>query len=183
MTRDPRLMGRRRRIEVVGATYHVTARGNERRTIFTDDRDYGWFVDRLGETVAKNRWRCLAYCLMPNHYHLVVELAECNLAPGMHVLNLGYVRRFNWRHQRVGRLLQGPYHAELIVRDEHYLESLRYVVLNPVRAALVAHPAEWRWSSYRASVGLTPAPDWLDVDGLRDLFDGAEGFRQFVEAA
>jgi putative transposase len=180
MAADSPAMGRKPRIEVVGATYHVFARGNEQRTIFTDERDYSWFLQRLGETVVENRWRCLSYCLMPNHYHLIVELTECNLGRGMQKLNLGYVRRFNWRHERVGHLFQGPYKALALEHDSHFHETFRYVALNPVKAGLVADPSSWPWSSYRATVGEAEAPAWLDVGRVAEIFGG--GLREFVEA-
>ena len=158
-------------------------RGVDRRVIFTDDRDYAWFLKRLEETVLLQRWRCLTYCLMPNHYHVLIQLTDTNLASGMQRLNLGYAKRFNWRHERVGRLFQGPYGVSVVERDEHFLEMFRYVARNPVRSRLVAHPAEWRWSSHRFFAGHAPAPDWLDAETVNELFGSSGRYREFVEAA
>jgi putative transposase len=164
-------MARPLRIEFSGALYHVTARGNERKPIVHDDFDREEWVARLEQVVRRFAWRCHAWCLMQNHFHLVVETPKANLARGMRQLNGVYAQRFNSRHRRVGHLFQGRYKAILIDREAHLLEACRYVVLNPARAAVGAeHHERWRWSSYRASAGLEPAPTFLDLTSLLERF-------------
>lgn len=148
-------MSRPLRIEFPGAVYHVTSRGNERRAIFREDEDRRTFLDILSEVVFRYNWHCHAYCLMENHYHLIIETPDGNLSMGMRQLNGIYTQRFNKRHGRVGHLFQGRFKAILIQKDSHLLEVCRYVVLNPVRARVVLRPEEWIWSSYRATAGWT----------------------------
>jgi REP element-mobilizing transposase RayT len=171
------------RIEVEGGIYHVTARGNARAAIFRDEQDYRVLRDVVSKTVEQHRWRCHSYCLLPNHYHFLVETPEPNLGRGMLVLNGTYARRFNWRYQRYGHVFQGPYGAVLIEDDDHLLEVCRYIALNPVRAGLVRRPGDWPWSSYCALAGLAEAPAFLHVDLAHSLLGGASGYRDFVAAA
>ncbi len=138
-------MSRPLRIEFPGALYHVTARGNARRDIVEDDDDRRCFVDLLAETVQSRRWRLYAYCLMDNHYHLLVETPEPNLSRGMRQLNGVFTQRTNRRHGRVGHVFQGRYKSILVEREAYLLELCRYVVLNPVRAGMAARAGEWRW--------------------------------------
>jgi REP element-mobilizing transposase RayT/predicted DNA-binding protein (UPF0251 family) len=159
-------MARPLRVEFPGAIYHVTSRGNAREDIFLDDTDRRQLLDVLAKVVSRFHWACHAWCLMPNHYHLVIETPEANLALGMRQLNGVYTQRFNRRHKRVGHVFQGRYKAIVVDRDAYLLELCRYVVLNPVRAGLVDEAQEWPWSSYRATVGLAPTivplyTDWL----------------------
>ncbi len=162
-------MARPLRIEFPGALYHLTARGNARQDIYLDARDSWRFLDLLGEVCTRHEWRCFAYCLMTNHYHLVVETAQSNLAAGMRQLNGRYSQAFNTRHQREGHLFQGRYKAILVEREAYLLEVCRYVVLNPVRAGLARAPQAWRWSSYRATLA-GAGPAWLAAPELLALF-------------
>ena len=162
-------MARPLRIEFPGALYHLTARGNARQDIYLDARDSWRFLDLLGEVCTRHEWRCFAYCLMTNHYHLVVQTARPNLSAGMRQLNGRHGQAFNHRHQREGHLFQGRYKAILVEREAYLLEVCRYVVLNPVRAGLARAPQAWRWSSYRATfAGAGPA--WLAAPELLGLF-------------
>jgi putative transposase len=154
------------RIEYPGALYHLTSRGDRQEAIFDDDQDRTAFLIVLNEVVSRFRWRCHAYCLMGNHYHLMIETPEANLTKGMRHLNGVFTQWSNRRHKRSGHLFQGRYKAILIDRDSYFLELARYVVLNPVRAAMVKHPRLWAWSSYGATIGTCPAPVWLTTDGL-----------------
>jgi putative transposase len=147
-------MARPLRIEYDGALYHVTSRGNERKAIFKDDTDRELFLSTLAQVTERFHWTCHAYCLMDNHYHLVIETPDGNLSKGMRQLNGVYTQTFNRRHHRVGHLFQGRFKGILVQKESHYLEVCRYVVLNPVRAKAVKHPREWAWSSYRATGGL-----------------------------
>jgi putative transposase len=164
-------MARPLRIEFPGALYHVTSRGNERRPIFSDDIDRRMFLTLLGQTVKRFGWSLTAWVLMTNHFHLVIQTPEVNLSRGMHWLNGTYVGWFNRRHKRCGHLFQGRFDAVLVEKESYFRELLRYVVLNPVRAKMVARPEDYRWSSYRSTAGLDVAEDWLDVTSILDLFD------------
>jgi len=159
-------MARPLRIEYGGAVYHVTSRGDRQETIFDDDQDRTAFLNILGEVVSRFRWRCHAYCLMGNHYHLMIETPEANLTKGMRHLNGVFTQWSNRRHKRSGHLFQGRYKAILVDRDAYFLELGRYIVLNPVRAAMVKHPRLWAWSSYGATIGEATAPAWLTIVDL-----------------
>jgi REP-associated tyrosine transposase len=163
-------MSRPRRIEYAGALYHVTSRGDRKEAIYEDDFDRKRFLEILGDVVSRFNWVCHAYCLMGNHYHLLIETPDGNLSKGMRQLNGVYTQASNRRHERVGHLFQGRYKAILVDANAYFLELNRYVVLNPVRASLVDHPGDWLWSSYRAVVGIAPAPDWLTTDRLLSQF-------------
>lgn len=163
-------MARPIRIEFCGALYHVTSRGDRREAIYEDDADRSRFLEVLAQVVSDANWVCHAYCLMGNHYHLVIETPDKNLSKGMRQLNGVYTQTSNRRHGRVGHLFQGRYKAILVDADSYLRELTRYVVLNPVRAGMVAEPAEWRWSSYRATVGADVPPPWLVIDGLLAQF-------------
>ncbi len=176
-------MGPIPRLEYAGAMYHVTARGNARQTIFHDGYDYAAFLRELSKVVPRFGWLCHGYCLMPNHYHLLVETPDPNLGRGMLRVNGSYARKHNHRHARVGHVFQGPYDAKLVETDEHLLELCRYVALNPVRAGLCADPADWPWSSFRALVGLECAPPYLHVHRVRGIFDRPGELRDFAIAA
>lgn len=163
-------MARQLRLEFPGAIYHVTSRGNARNAIFLDDEDRLLFLACLGEVIERSNWRCHAYCLMDNHYHLLIETPEGNLSPGMRQLNGVYTQRLNRRHGRVGHVFQGRYKAIVVDRDSYLLELCRYVVLNPIRADRVAQIEHYAWSSYPATMGLSGGPDWLETDWLLGQF-------------
>lgn len=167
---------------VAGGIYHVTSRGNRREPLFLDDYDFHGLVRQLARTIERFGWRCHAYCLIPNHYHVLVETPEPNLSHGMLVLNGSYARRFNTRYGTVGHVFQGPFRAAMVQRDEHFLETGRYIALNAVRAGLCTDPSHWPWSSYRALAGYEPAPPFLCTDFVHAMFGGRAGYRRFVTA-
>jgi putative transposase len=173
-------MARPLRIEFPGALYHVTSRGNARAPIFEDDGDRRLFLHILGEVVESCRWLCHAFCLMTNHYHLLVETPEANLSRGMRQLNGIYTQRFNRVHERVGHILQGRFGAVLVEREAHLLELARYVVLNPVRAGLIDDAEGYRWSSLPATLGIAPAPRWLATAPLLARFGSRPRYLEFV---
>lgn len=146
------------------------ARGNARQPIFLEDEDRTLFLDGLGRTCERQQWRVWAWCLMDNHYHLLIETLSPSLSRGMREVNGTYTQAFNRRHGRVGHLLQGRYKAVLVDRDAYLLEVSRYVVLNPVRAGLVADAESYVWSSYRAVAGKALSPDWLAVQATLESF-------------
>ncbi len=141
------------------------------------------FLGVLAEVVERYNWICHAFCLMTNHYHLVIETVEGNLSQGMRQLNGVYTQASNRRHGRVGHLFQGRYKAILVDGDAYLLELTRYVVLNPVRAGRVEHPEEWLWSSYQAMTGQRGALPWLATDGLLAQFstDRAQAISRYAQ--
>jgi REP element-mobilizing transposase RayT len=180
-------MARPLRIEFPGALYHVTSRGNARQDIALEDKDRAAFLAVLAKARERFAWLVHAYCLMGNHYHLMVETPEANLSRGMRQLNGVYTQRFNRRHGRVGHLFQGRYKAILVERESYLLELCRYVVLNPLRAGMVRRPGDYRWSSYRATAGEERAPAFLTTDWILGQFaprraPAQEAYRAFVAA-
>ena len=164
------------------------SRGDAKQRIFVDDRDCKFFLHLLGQCVTRFEWILYAYALMPNHFHLLVELTEETLSKGMHWLNASYAIAFNRIHNRVGHVLQGRFKSPPVEKESYLLELIRYIVLNPVRANIVKRPEDYRWSSYRATIGLAAAPPWLAVDDVllpfgpdRDL--ARAGVQDFVNAA
>ncbi|MCX6062739.1 MAG: transposase [Caldiserica bacterium] len=161
-------MARPIRLQYPGAFYHVTDRGDRKEAVFTCNADRISFLQLLNTTSAAHEWHVLAYCLMDNHYHLMLETARPNLAAGMARLNGVYTQRFNRVYDSVGHVFQGRYKSQAIQSERHLLEACRYIVLNPLRAGLVNDPADWQWSSYRASAGLSPALSCLDAPWVRE---------------
>jgi putative transposase len=179
-------MARPLRIEYDGALYHVTSRGNERKAIFKNDSDRTLFLDTLAQVSNRFHWICHAYCLMNNHYHLVIETPDGNLSKGMRQLNGVYTQAYNKRYGRVGHLFQGRFKAILVQKDSHLLEVCRYVVLNPVRAKTIKHPRLYPWSSYSATAGTAIAHRCLTPDEILSHFGqrklaAQEKYREFVQ--
>lgn len=179
-------MARPLRIEYPGAVYHVTARGNGRQRIYSDSRDFSDFLDLMGKLTERYNWLCHAYCLMSNHYHLLLETPDANLAQGMRQLNGIYTQVFNRRYHKVGHLFQGRYKAILVDKDNYLLELCRYIVLNPVRAKMVNQPQSYAWSSYRITAGSGSGPGWLQTDWVLAQFhrrrDAAQSlYKKFVK--
>jgi len=178
-------MARPLRIQFEGAVYHITSRGNARQEIFLDGEDRAAFLEVLAEVVGRFGWICHSYCLMSNHYHILIETPEPNLSRGMQLLNGVYTQRFNRYHKRFGHVLQGRYKAILVERESHLLELARYVVLNPVRAKMVRSAKDWLWSSYRATSGQSDVPEFLHVGWILSQFDSrrdraVSAYRRFV---
>ena len=178
-------MARPLRIEFEGALYHVTSRGNDCGTIFFTDTDRLAFLELVGEAVTRFSWLCHAYCLMTNHYHLVIETPNANLSRGMRHINGVYTQRINRLNKRSGHIFQGRFKSILVEKESHLLELARYVVLNPVRAKMTRSAKDWKWSSYRATAGMAEAPSFLTTDWILSQFDrdfpkASRAFRQFV---
>jgi putative transposase len=181
-------MARPLRLEFPGALYHVTARGNERKPIVRDDADRELWLQCVERVVFRFGWLVYAYCLMGNHFHLLVETPVPNLARGMRELNGVYAQTSNRRHRRCGHLFGGRYTAVLVKRESHLLELSCYVVLNPERVAVpIERYDRYRWSSYRATAGLAPAPAFLASELVLELFSddrvqAVGSYRAFVRA-
>jgi putative transposase len=178
-------MSRPLRLEFAGALYHVTSRGDRREDIYESDADRQSFLNLLGDVCVRYNWRCHAYCLMGNHYHLLIETPDANLSKGMRQLNGVYTQICNRSNNRVGHVFQGRYKAILVEKQSYLLELSRYIVLNPVRAEMVRSAKDWRWSSYRAMAGQAKAEACLDVDWLLAGFGGVKSnaikaYRRFI---
>jgi putative transposase len=170
------------RILAADAIYHLTCRGVRKLPIFHTDRDQALFLALLRRTLRRYRWRCQAYCLMGNHFHVVVQTDEPTLSSGMHWLNTAYARTFNKRHGFEGHLFDRRFAAKLIESSAQLMLTARYVELNPVRARLVTTPGDWPWSSFRFHAGQANS-SLLGGSWLLDLFgrDRAKASAAYVE--
>src|SRR5260221_8242371 len=158
-------------VQLPGPVHHVTTGGTECRDILRGDEDRRKFLELLGVAVRRFAWSLTSWVLMSNHFHLVIETPEhLTLSQGMQWLCGTYVGWFNRKYQRVGHLFQGRFKSFVIEKEAYLLEVLRYVVLNPVRAKMVARPEDYLWSSHRATVGLDAAPEWLDLKAIAFSF-------------
>jgi REP element-mobilizing transposase RayT len=155
---------------LAGGVYHVTSRGDRREDICGGDEDREAWLSVFGKVCTRFNWRCHAYCLMSNHYHILIETPGANLSRGMRQLNGVYTQQVNRRHGKTGHVFQGRYKAILAQKDSYLLELARYVVLNPVRAGMVKDAGDWPWSSYRAMIGEAASAPWLQTDWLLRQF-------------
>jgi len=179
-------MARKPRLEVEGGLYHILTRGNNRRRIFGDDNDYQKILRLLAAQKAKLPFFLYAYCLMPNHVHLLVERRKAAIGRVMHRLLTGYSRYYNKRYGRVGHLFQSRYKGILCQTDQYLAELVRYIHLNPVRAKIVRTPEAYRYSSHRAYLGLDE-PGLVDIEPVLRHFGATkklarERFAAFVNA-
>lgn len=159
-------MARPLRIEYPGAFYHVINRGHRREPIVTDERDKERFISHLSRMAKQFHVLVHSYCLMTNHYHLIIETPEGNLSQALHWLNVSYAAYYNRRHRYAGHLFQGRFKAVLVDATQ-YLEALsRYIHLNPVRAGVVSCAWDYTWSSCRCFVGSQSAPVWLETNRI-----------------
>ena len=175
-------MPRKPREEFAGAIHHVFARGNNKELIYRDDDDRGRYLVLLGQVVVRLGWRCLAYCLMNNHVHLLIETPEPNLGRGMQRLHGLYAQAFNLRHDHSGHVFQGRFGTVVMRSDAQLLVAARYVVRNPVDGGLCGEPGEWPWGSHAAGAN-RHAPAWLDTPRLLDFFGsgGGESRRRYQD--
>lgn len=178
-------MTRPLRIDFPGAVYHVTSRGDRREVIYADDGDRALFLTVLATALQRCQASALAYCLMSNHYHLVLQTQEANLSQLMRQVNGVYTQAFNRRHGLTGHLFQGRFKAILVDSDAYLMALCQYAELNPVRARMVESAEQWSWSSYLAHTGKAAAPDWLDASALASfvLQREAQTVADFAEAA
>ena len=173
-------MPRQLRQDYAGATHHVVTRGVDRSAIAVDEQDYERALLLLERTVAQYELRCHAWCVLPNHLHLLVTSQLGNLSRAMHWLGTCTAQTFNQRHGRSGHLYQARFRSTLVDTDAYLLELARYLPLNPVRAELCDAPEEWPWSSYRATIGGCERPPALDDSHLVDLLGSTEAYAAWV---
>ena len=180
-------MARPLRIEYPGAFYHVMHRGNDGKDIFKSNRDREKFLEYVGKAVERYDIKIHSYCLMTNHYHLLIETPHPNLSQAIKWINVCYAAYFNRRRRRSGHLFQGRFKAVVIDADEYLKHLSRYIHLNPIRAGMVDRCKDYPWSSYPVFGGYVKAREWLETDWLLSLFDKSrkiamERYREFVES-
>ncbi len=165
--------------------YHITSSGNHNPKLFSFDADRKVFLKLFEQTCKNYHWRVYAWCLMDNYYQLVIKTTRSNLTRGMGHLTGVYTQMFNRKHQRIGDIFQNDYKAVLIDKNNHLLEAVRYVLLNPVRSNMSKTAGQYLWSSYWPMIGKTIKPDCLEKDRILNLFDkcvitGQKKFIQFI---
>jgi putative transposase len=180
-------MTRPLRVEINGALYHVTARGDRRDWIYRSDSDRLTWLSMLGEACKRFNITVHAYCQMGNHYHILLETVDGNLSRAMRDLNGNYAQYFNRTHGTIGHLFQGRFKAILCQHETYLQELARYIELNPVRAGVVHRPADWPWSSYGATMGVVDAPKWLRFEAVLqhfgdELTTARQTYAEFVAA-
>jgi putative transposase len=177
-------MARRPRIRLPGAVYHVHTRGNRKQSIFRDDDDRELFLRLVGSVHRQYGVRMYAVCLMETHYHAMIEAPRDNLSDAMRQLNGVFTQATNRRHGLTGHLFGERFSATIIERDRSLRRCVRYVMRNPVKSGAVKHPADWPWSTYRATAGEAASPEWLTSDWLPWAFEAdslAAAQRKFAE--
>jgi REP element-mobilizing transposase RayT len=179
-------MARPLRVEYPGAFYHVISRGNAGAAVFITERDREKFLEYLQKAHARFSLLIHSYCLMDNHYHLLIETPQANLSQSIQWINVSYAAYFNKKHGRNGHLFQGRFKAILIDADEYLNQLSRYIHLNPVKAKLSSSPDTYAWSSYGALVGSAACPDFLAAERILSGFGGShkeavKRYRKYVE--
>lgn len=179
-------MARPSRIEFPHALYHVTSRGKGGVDIYWLQDDRALFLEVLEGVVRRFNWKVHGYCLMGNHYHLLLETPDSNLSHGMRQLNGVYSHKFNLKYERSGSIFNGRYKAVLVEKERYLLELARYIVVSPVKAGIAKSPGAWPWSSYQATAGMIEPPDWLYADWILSAFsddkmEAAAQYRRYVE--
>jgi REP element-mobilizing transposase RayT len=181
-------MARPLRIEFPGAFYHITSRGNERKPIFYDGGDRTRFLHYLNSATERYSAVIHTYCLMKNHYHILLETPEGNLSRIMLHINGAYTAFFNKKWDRAGHLFQGRYKSIVVDSDSYLFELSRYIHLNPLRAGLTSNPFRYRWSSLGAYTGQRAVLEWLNTGGVLSPFgktrtDQWRGYTAFIREA
>jgi putative transposase len=181
-------MPRPLRVQFAGAVYHLMNRGVRGEDLYTHPREHTHFLALLTEACERYEWLVGTYCLMLNHYHLLVTTQEPTLSAGMQWLNSCYAQWFNWKHGHKGHAFFRRFNSVLIKTDSQLAETARYILLNPVRARFCKTAEEWPWSSYRATIGKEPAPQFLNSDWLLTEFGVGMGqarvnFAAFIREA
>ena len=172
-------MARRPRVFAAGLLYHVIVRGNQRRKTFRHDDDYRAYLDRLEKYHTQCQVRIYAYCLMPNHVHLLVETGRTPLAKFMQGVQQSYTQYFNRRYRKVGHLFQGRYKAIICDRDKYLLALVRYIHLNGVRAKLATRPERYRYSGHNSYLG-SGTDKLVEATPILKLIGGKKAYERFV---
>jgi REP element-mobilizing transposase RayT len=175
-------MPRDTRPDYPGATHHVFVRGVARSVIAVDEDDYRRTIRLLERTVSRYEVVCHAWCLMPNHSHLLLTSRKANISRAMQWFGSRTAQTFNERHDRTGHLYQGRFGSRLVETDRYFLELTRYIALNPSRAGLCEAPEEWLWSSYAATAGALPPPKLLDTRVLTEKLGSTSGYADWIAA-
>jgi REP element-mobilizing transposase RayT len=179
-------MARAHRLQTPGYLRHVISRGNGRMQIFLSDGDYRKFLYILGDVVQEYDVECWDFCLIPNHYHLSIRTRRPNLSKALQHLNGEYGSWWNAAHAKVGHVFQGRFKDQIVQREEYLETLLRYIALNPVRAKLVTHPADWPWSGYRYLAGLSPDPGFMTAEHIHQhlagpaVSSGIDGYKRHI---
>jgi putative transposase len=175
-------MARPYRLQSEDCFYHITSRGDGRKSIYKSERDYEKFLEYLSAAKSKFKFYIHAYCLMTNHYHLFIETTQANLSRIMQYLNTSYTVYYNRKRAQAGHLFQGRYKSIIVEQDAYYSELTRYIHLNPVRAKMVKKPADYPWSSYNVYLkGKGTA--CIDIDHVKQrLSMPLSRYREFVES-
>lgn len=178
-------MARSARVQFPGAVYHIWARGNHQENIYFSDQDRKLFIRLLAATAKRMNWICHAYCLMTNHYHLLLETPDGLLSNGMSYVNGVYTQKINRRYGLTGHLFQERFHSKLIDGNPQFLATVRYIIRNALEANMVEDAGDWPWSSYRATTGQEKPPDFLMVDQVLSLLSNDRRtaqkiFREFI---
>jgi putative transposase len=179
-------MTRPLRVEYPDAFYHVINRGNYQEKIYLNDRDKEKFIEYLEKAAERFSVIFHGYCLMSNHYHLLIQTPDSNLSKAMQWINVSYATYFNRKRDRHGHLFQGRFKAILIDADEYLKHLSRYIHLNPVRAKMVSSPSDYQWSSYRAFIGKQKSARFLETDWLLSTFgknkkQARQSYKDYVE--
>jgi REP element-mobilizing transposase RayT len=176
-------MGNKKRIWYQGAVYHITTRGNRRTDIFRDEEDYQVYLTILKEAQERYLYILYSYCLMTNHVHLQLETTDLPIWHIMRNINLYYTKYFNNKYNLIGHLFEGRYKSELIENDAYNLQTSRYIHLNPVKAAMVKMPSEYKWSSYGVYMGELKS-DIVQEEKILSYFanNSRELYKDYVES-
>ncbi|MFA5271185.1 MAG: transposase [Candidatus Omnitrophota bacterium] len=173
-------MARPYRLQAENCLYHITSRGDDRKKIFLSEYDFKKFLEYVKYAKNKFKFYLYGYCLMSNHYHLLIETTQANLSRIMQYINTSYTIYYNVKRKRSGHLFQGRFKSILVEADSYFVELTRYIHLNPVRAKMVDNPAKYCWSSYNAYINNKP-DDFIDKDKIRNLLPmNTESYRNFV---
>ncbi len=173
-------MARAPRLFAPGIVYHVVARGNQRRLTFLDHEDYAFYLDRLTKYRARDKVSLYAYCLMPNHVHLLLRTSDIPLSKSMQAVQQSYTQRFNHRRRTVGHVFQGRYRAIVCETDIYLAALVRYIHLNPVRAGLVEDPGAYAYSSHRAYLSAEVSSP-VETDLVLAMLGGRSGYHAFIQ--
>ncbi|MBI5872970.1 MAG: transposase [Candidatus Omnitrophica bacterium] len=172
-------MARPYRLQAEHCFYHITSRGDDRKKIFLNDRDYQKFLEYISLAKAKFHFHVYAYCLLTNHYHLLLETTQANISKVMHYINGSYTTYYNTKRKRSGHVFQGRFKSLVVDKDSYFLELSRYIHLNPVKAKIAEIPEAYLWSSYLGYMG--KKDPLLVLDRIKQCLDmDMNQYRQFV---